>query len=163
MLVVSDNSPISNFFLIGRLDILQSLYGTIVMPVRVLQELEELKMHGIDTSVIKQLNWISVVKPAENEIFQKLNAELDYAEASAISLAMEINAEVLLIDERKGTKIAKRYNISTIGVLGILLLAKQHRLIESVQSLLDAMIEKAHLWIDEELYLLILKEAKEIL
>jgi predicted nucleic acid-binding protein len=61
MIVVSDTSPLSNLFTIGRLDLLQLLYGKIIIPGAVMNELLELENRGIDLSPIKAAQWIEIV------------------------------------------------------------------------------------------------------
>ena len=62
MIIVSDTSPVSNLFIIKRLDLLHKLYGTIVIPLAVYEELAALKLSGIDLSEIEMAEWSNLVR-----------------------------------------------------------------------------------------------------
>ena len=62
---------------------------------------------------------------------------VDIGEASSIALALEIPQATLVIDERKGRKIAKELNLKIIGTLKVLLKAKENGVISSVQEIID--------------------------
>ncbi len=81
------------------------------------------------------------------------------AEASA--LAVELNADRLLMDERLGRAAAMRVGLQVIGVLGILIAAKRNNLIQEVKPLLDALIEQVGFWIDARLYAEVLQAVGE--
>lgn len=73
--------------------------------------------------------WI-LVKEASNGLkVSELEAQLDSGEAESIVLALEVKASYLLMDEKKGRAIAKKEGIKIIGLLGILILARQNGLI----------------------------------
>jgi uncharacterized protein len=76
-------------------------------------------------------------------------------------LAKELNADLLIIDELKGRKQAKNLNINILGVLGFLVLAKQKGLVESVKEILDQLLKTSCMHIPNDLYQVILTQAKE--
>jgi predicted nucleic acid-binding protein len=76
--------------------------------------------------------------------------EIDLGEAEAITLATELNANLLIIDERIGFKIAISQNLTCTGTLGILSMAKKRGLIEKVKPLVDELQTKG-LWYSEKL------------
>ena len=86
-----------------------------------------------------------------------MSNELDIGEAEAIALAVEIQADQVLIDERRGRLVATRLNLRCIGILGILVEAKIQGLIAEVQPLLDALVNEAGFWVAEPLYNSILR------
>lgn len=78
-------------------------------------------------------SWLEV-KPVEltdDAVLQSLGA----GERAAITLALSIHADLILIDERKGTSIALRKGFEVTGTLGILRLAAQRRLIDLAETL----------------------------
>jgi len=66
---------------------------------------------------------------------QRLQSELDLGEAEAIVLAKEMTADLLLVDESDGRRVALREGVSIIGLLGVLVQAKRSELITSVREL----------------------------
>jgi predicted nucleic acid-binding protein len=160
MIIVSDTSPISNLAAIGQLELLQQLYGNVVIPTAVYQEI--LNSGDTDPAVlaIKSVNWIQTLNIKNTALFQTLQSNLDIGEAEAITLAVELNADRLIVDERRGRKEAIRLGLRVTGILGILLAAKQQGLVLRIQPLLDDLIANGF-WIREELYAELLQLAGE--
>lgn len=97
----------------------------------------------------------------DEEFVNSLRATLDFGEAEAIALAVELNADRLLIDERLGRVIAVRSGLQVTGVLGILVAAKRRNLIQDVKPMLDALTQQVGFWVDEQLYAEVLQAAGE--
>lgn len=135
MIVVSDTSPIIGLILINRLELLKDIYKQVFIPQAVYDELLVLETFGFDLSELTTSSWINVVKASNQNFIEELEKELDRGESEAISLAIELNAETLLIDEKRGRTIAERLGIEIIGLLGVLLEAKELSLISSVKPL----------------------------
>lgn len=83
---------------------------------------------------------------------------LDRGEAEAIALAIDLKADWILLDEREGRKVAKSLGLKVTGILGILLRAKQLGQLQSLQSVLDGLVNKAGFRIAPELLAKILAE-----
>ncbi|MBF2017609.1 MAG: DUF3368 domain-containing protein [Rivularia sp. T60_A2020_040] len=160
MIIVSDTSPISNLAAIGQLKLLQQLYGNVVIPKAVYQEI--LNSGDTDPAVlaIKSVNWIQTLNITNTALFQTLQSNLDIGEAEAITLAVELNADRLIVDERRGRKEAIKLGLRVTGILGILLAARQQGLVLRIQPLLDDLIANGF-WIREELYAELLQLAGE--
>lgn len=82
-------------------------------------------------------DWVAVIAPQDIALVQALEETLDAGEASAITLAKELNADLLLIDERKGRTVAQGLGINITGAIGALVRAKQQGLISSLKEKLD--------------------------
>jgi len=98
---------------------------------------------------------------ADRNLVASLQLELDDGEAEAIALAVELKADLILLDERKGRVIAARLGLRFIGLLGMLVEAKHRSLISAVRPIMNDLIGKAGFWIGQELYDYILQVAEE--
>lgn len=127
MIVVADTSPLNYLILIEQIDILPALFGQVVIPRAVCDELLNI---GAPEAVRRWMDqppgWLEVRTPSKFIEF----AGLDRGENDAILIAEEIRAERLIIDDRPGHREARKRGIETIGTLGLLELA-------SAASLLD--------------------------
>lgn len=162
MIIVSDTSPISNLLRIGQLSILKNLYSCVIIPQRVYQELRALTTFGIDLTLIESADWIKIQVVLDQALVSTLLSELDPGEAEAIVLAIELKADRLLIDERIGRNVAKRYGLNITGLLGVLVAAKQNSLIPEIKPLLNQLISQAKFRIHPDLYYQILQDADEL-
>lgn len=161
MIVVSNTSPIFYLSTIGQLDLLRQLYAKIVIPTTVYDEIIHVGNTDASARVVPTLSWIKTQPATNQELVNRLKAELDPGEAEAIALAIELNADRLLMDERLGRAAAMQLGLQVTGVLGILIAAKQNNLIHEVKPLLDALIEQVGFWIDARLYAEVLQAVGE--
>ena len=153
MIVVSNSSPLISLGAIGRLDLLHELFGEISIPLAVLQEVRSVE--------ISTESWIDPREVESPTLPQALESELDRGEAEAIALAIELKADLLLMDERRGRRLAARFGLKVLGVLGILVDSKRNGLIEKVEPVLIELQKKAGFRISPELYRRALQEAEE--
>lgn len=77
---------------------------------------------------------------------------MDEGEAEAIALAHELKADYLLIDERRGWKLAKSMGVQAIGLIGVLLNAKSLGVFPEVMPVIDALRNVAGFWISQDFY-----------
>lgn len=152
MIIVSDTSPISNLIKINRLSLLQKLYGDIVIPLVVYNEILALQSFNVRLDEFKTASWIRVQSPSDTTLVSSLLITLDKGESEAIALAKELQPELLLIDERAGAETARSLGIKAIGLLGVLIQAKQSGQIENVRMILDDLRSNAGFWIAPLLY-----------
>jgi len=152
VIIVSDTSPINNLAAINRLDLLRQLYNTVIIPEAVYRELTETEIPVAGATEVQTLDWIQTHQVTTRALVEVLQNELDRGEAEAIALAVELNADQVLIDERRGRMIAEQLNLPYVGILGILVEAKGQGLILEVKPLLDALINQAGFWVAEPLY-----------
>ena len=159
MVVISDTSVISNLLQIDHLHLLPTLFGQATIPPSVHRELTQ--MSGSHRFVMADFPWLEVKHLNDYDLATKLQALLDSGESEAIALAEEMNADVLLIDEAKGRKVAKDRGIPVTGLLGVLLAAKDQQHIPAITPLMDRLIQDANFRIGAALYHLIRTEAGE--
>lgn len=104
------------------------------------------------------LGWIKTQEVSNEPLAQLLKQTLDRGEAEAIALAIELKVDWTLLDEREGRKVAKSLGLNVTGILGILLRAKQLGELESLQPVIDNLINKAGFRIAPELLAQILTQ-----
>ncbi len=133
MIVVSDTSVISNLIQIEQLDLLKSLFGKVVITESVKTELHRMKGHQ---SAILKAEWISVKSILNTAKRDALLTDLDIGEAESIVLAIETQADFLLIDEYRGRQIALNEGLKITGLLGLLILGKSKGYLMEVKPLI---------------------------
>lgn len=140
---------------------LEAIYQTVIIPAVVASELAATSNPTI--SAILQLGWIQTQSLTTSQLADQLQQErgLDAGEANAIALALELQADDLLIDERLGRQEAARLGLPIIGILGILIVAKQRNLIPQVQPVMDALINQAGFRVSPQLYQRVLALSQE--
>ncbi|MEO6724873.1 MAG: DUF3368 domain-containing protein [Blastocatellia bacterium] len=120
MIIVSDTSPINYLVLIDEIELLPKLFEQVIIPPAVEKELR----HPAAPKAVKQ--WINS-PPAWLEIRDASALDptihLDAGETAAISLALEINADQILLDDKKAVKVAIARGLGVAGTLNVLELA----------------------------------------
>ena len=91
------------------------------------------------------------MSPRNNQLVSELKRELDVGEAEAIAVVIEGQGDILLVDERRGRCIARERGIKIIGLIGVLVRAKQAGLIDSVQAVVDELERTAGFRISKNL------------
>jgi hypothetical protein len=141
MIVVSDTSPLTALLTVGTADVLLKLFSEVIIPERVRDEL--LRGHS------ELPSWLRVATVANQAQAQHYAQTVDAGEAEAIELAKELHADQLLIDERKGRKLAVQEGVPVIGLLGVVLLARRRQIIPSARGLIDRLQEEAGMYLAE--------------
>lgn len=164
MIVVSDTSPITNLAAIAQLDLLRRLYASIIIPVAVYDEMVNVGKPVPGAIEVQTLSWVQTRTVADQQrviTIQNSVESIDLGEAEAIALALELNAHLLLMDERRGRIVATNYGLQVTGLLGVLVQAKHNNLIPSVKPLINQLIEQADFRVSDQLYAAILNMANE--
>lgn len=148
MIVIADTSPINYLVQIGEIGVLEKLYGRIIIPNSVFEELiADVAPIEVKNWITNKPNWLEI-KSVESEIDTDLEI-LDAGEAEAIQIAKEINADLLIIDEKLGRKIAKQHGLKIVGTIGVLALAKEKNLI-NIDNVIEK-LEKTNFYVSNEL------------
>jgi predicted nucleic acid-binding protein len=157
-LVVSDTSPLLNLALIERLDLIESQFSSVTVPRQVWDELADGE-EGLDAvRTLRDEAFLTVVEVDRSDLFTEIFHELDLGETAAICYAIEQDADLILLDERDGRRVARRHDLNVTGVIGILLRGANTGTVE-LQQELDALRE-AGFWISDDLYSKVLAEAE---
>lgn len=127
MLVVADSSPINILVRIGCVDVLPRLFQQVVIPTEVARELSRPRTPPpVKDFVANPPIWLTTREPTTMERI----ARLDPGEQAAISLARELHADFLLIDEQAGRRAATERKLPIVGTIGILERASDQGLVE---------------------------------
>ena len=163
MLAVSNTSPISNLAAIGRLELLKSQFPELWIPDAVAEELaahpDPVAQAIIQNAIRAQ--WIRIRAPQDSALFRLLLLQLHRGEAEAISLATDLNADFVLIDEQEGRQLASRTGLAVTGVLGVLLRAKRAGEIPAVKPEMELLRSKAHFFVSPQWEKKVLTAASE--
>ena len=125
-IVVSDSTCLIALERIGRLELLPAVFAQIWIPPAVAAEFGQ------------ALPWLQVRAPANAGAVAAYETVVDAGEAAAIALAVELRCEIIL-DDLQARRLAAREGVSCVGLLGVLLRAKQARRIKAVGPLIDAL------------------------
>ncbi len=125
-IIISDTSCLIVLSKINALDILHKLFGEVWITEEVRNEFGD---HLPNWFVIKK------AKSIQTENILKLN--LDIGEASSMALCLEQENALLIIDERKGRKIAQELGLQIIGTIGIILLAEKAGIITHLKDIIE--------------------------
>jgi len=123
-IVIADTSCFILLTNIGELTLLKSLFGNIVTTSVIAFEFGEQLPEWVEIIEVKDINLQSTI-------------EIDAGEVSAIILGLEHPHSLLIIDDNKGRKVAKRLGLNITGSLGIFLKAKGAGIIPSVRSIIQ--------------------------
>jgi predicted nucleic acid-binding protein len=146
--VVLNNTPLVAFWVLGRFDLLRDLFGEVLIPAAV--EAEFLAVEETQRrKALEQALWIKTAALSHPRRALAY-AELDLGEAEVLALAEERDARLVIIDERKGRRYAERMGLPRTGTLGVLLLAKEAGLINSVAAWI-AKLQEAGLFLSPAL------------
>lgn len=162
MIVISDTTPIISLIKIESLDILEKMYKKIIIPKAVYDELIINIDYQSEIDIIQKCMYLETKMVEENlsVLLLQKQLKLDLGESEAIVLANSINADLIIIDDRKARRIAKEIGLNVTGTLGILVEAKQRGLIKELKPLLDKLI-KNEIRISKKLYQDILELVNE--
>jgi predicted nucleic acid-binding protein len=140
MIIVSDTTPLIGLASIGRLNILQELFGEIYIPQAVYDEtVTHGRAQGSAKHDVDNASWIHVERVRDRLAVNILLDEMDLGEVETIVLAGEMGADWVLMDEKKGRRKLSQLNIPKIGTIGVLLKAKQIGIIPNLKHEIEGL------------------------
>lgn len=159
MIVVSDTTPLISLLKINRTDLLEKLFGDVLIPQAVFDERFQL-----EADQIRQKKFI-VVKPVNNPesvSILKRATGLDQGESEAIVLTDELKADLLLMDEAKGRNVSAQMGLRIMGTIGILMAAyEEHELTsDEARECVDG-LQRAGRHIGQRHYQMLLSKLKD--
>ena len=153
--IVSNASPLISLIQLNKLEILKRMYLNILISEEVYKEISHKEQRECLQKEIRKA-WIKKIKVPKLNVLH----DLGIGEASSISLALQYDKSLLIIDDLEARSFAKSIGLEVIGTVGVLLFAKEKKIIDNLKNLLDKLQIK-NLWLSNELYKKILNLAGE--
>lgn len=136
MVVVADTSPLIYLSRVGALGLLHTLFGEVVVPRVVWTEVVEQRTAAPGLDALRIANWLRVV----DQELPVLDLGLDAGETAAILLAESLQADLLLIDERLGRRVAESRGLIVRGTLGVLVQARRTGALPALRPVLERLV-----------------------
>ncbi len=161
MIVVSNTSPITNLAAIGQLHLLNDLYSKLHIPEAVWNELNANGIPWPGRVEVASAPWVHRHFVRSLVRVETSRKNLDAGELESIALASELQADLIILDEKEARHVARSMGLSVIGVVGVLLDAKTQGYITTVQPYLDTLRAQAGFFMSAALYDLALQRSGE--
>lgn len=158
-LIISNTTPIINFAEIGRLGLLGELFGNVVVPRAVVDEL--LAKRGLFPLAATAATSLDVFSPQDRLLVRGFQSVIHAGEAECLALAMENPGSLLILDDLQARAIAAANGLPFTGTMGLLVEAKARGLVDAVAPLIEELRARARFWISADLESKILKDADE--
>ena len=163
-IVISDASPLVHLSAIRRFELLKQLYPVLLIPPAVWAEVTVAgkgRAGATELTAAVQAQEIRVVAPAPATLARAELRGLDPGEAEALALALDSEAEVVLLDELRGRAVARSLGLRAVGTLGVLIEAKRRGFVPSFRDELERVRRLSQLQLTPELERLALHLAGE--
>lgn len=157
--VIVNTSPLLYLHQVGYLKLLQNLYGMIIVPNAVVQELEVGARQGVNVPKINTLDWISIQSVQSISLIPTF-IDLGKGEAEVIALGLENSASLLILDDQLGRRIANLYQLKSTGTLGVLVKAKQLGYLSAVKPIIQ-ILRYQGMWLTDKIVNDVLRLAGE--
>lgn len=139
-IIVSDTSCLSYLIQTSHLNLLKVIYGEIIIPQAVSEEVLKLETKGHNLSEFKSADWIKIYSADNLSNVKEYQHLLDKGELQAIIIAIDLSADLIIIDEKLGRIVATKIGFDITGLVGILIVARNKNLIPSIKEVLDKVI-----------------------
>ena len=161
-LIISNTTPLINFAEIGRMDVLEALFGTITIPPAVAAELTAKAALFPAAAQVPAQAGIRLMPPADRLLVSGFAGMVHAGEAECLALAMEHPGSFLLLDDLAARELASSNQLLFTGTLGCLLQARRQGILPAIQPLLEELRHKARFWISDALAARVLRDAGEV-
>lgn len=160
MIIVSDSGPLISLAKISEFHILKYIFERVIIPDSVYAEVvEEGKGRPGEKETKKALGkWVEKIKVSDRTAVQVLLSELKKGEAESIVLAKELNADLILLDDKTARDMAEASGLMVKGTVGIILMANEMGIIKNFRTVVNRLRDKGF-YLKEDIYQRILKKA----
>ena len=159
--VIVNATPLIALCHVNQLSLLRMLYGKIEIPQAVYDEISAKEDSVCGKEIECSLEWIAIQEVKEDSRKQLFKAQLHAGEVEVMLLALEQNADVVVIDDKSAKNYAKKLGLPVTGTLGVLIKAKQCGYIDKLKPILETLIQK-NIYISPQIKELCLRQVGEI-
>ena len=138
--VICNTSPLQYLYQVDLLHLLPILFGSAQAPPAVAAELAEGRKRGLRLPKLAELSWMTV-RPVRDRTLLPLVTSLGNGEKEVLALGLETPDHLLMLDDRNARRHAKAAGLEIVGTLGILVLARERGIIDTVRPILDRLRE----------------------
>ena len=150
MVVISNSSPVIHLAKINKLNLLEKLYTKVIVPEKVYLECTETTQYHQEIQLISNSTWMTTLHIKDIRLFNLLYTEIDAGEAESLVLALEKDADLVLLDDMEARIKARSLGLNVTGTLGVLLKANNQGLITSLYEEINK-LEQTGFWISSDL------------
>jgi len=143
--VVSNTTPLSTYLRAEREELLRDLFGVVLIPQGVADELDQGKRWFGEWR--ERVPWVQIRSIQPSPLLDLLSSELDRGESEAISLAVECKADILLMDEAAGRQKSRELKLEILGSIGVAMVAGRRGLLSDVFPTIVHLRDRGWLWI----------------
>jgi uncharacterized protein len=134
--VIADTSPIQYLHQTNLLDLLPTLYGRILIPQAVVEELSQGRKQGVVLPDPELISWIEIHQVSTSQLISMV-PNLGLGEREVISLAISLSNSLVILDDALARNYSRQMNVPMTGTLGVLLKAKQSGYISKIFPIIE--------------------------
>ena len=139
MQVVSNSTILITLSRIGHLWLLEKLFNELIIPHAVYDDVVIKGAGKPGSHDVAEAKWIKVFDVKDTDALDELISMIHQGEAEAIELALEIGAELIILDDDSARRTATMKGLNVVGTLAVLRRAKEKALIPALKPILDAL------------------------
>jgi len=160
MSIIVNSTPLISLAIIDQLDLLPKIFKDVIVPNAVYNEVLVDGKDKLGHARLSTANWIRRVDILNAELKRSIMLQLDEGEAEVMTVSKDKNIPLVCIDEFAGRRYAALLGLDVIGTLGVLLIAKQMKLVPAIKPLCDNLISSGR-YISRSLYDEVINKAHE--
>jgi predicted nucleic acid-binding protein len=158
-LVIADSGPIFSLALIDKFDLLNSLFDSVKISQAVWDEISRDETKPFHNKIKEYFG----TKVESIKGFNDLTFVMDYGESESVILYKELQADFLLIDDKKARRIAENMDIICVGTLGLLSIAKDKGLVLELKPLFETLLKNHRFYSPEILNAILINKGESII
>ena len=144
-MAIINTSPLLYLHQVNHLEILHNLYGNVITPEAVIQEISVGQTQGINVPDVSKINWIRVVAIEARHLVPAI-IDLGLGEAEVLALGLQYPESLLVFDDQLARRMARLYHLKHTGTLGVLVKAKKQGHISEIFPIINR-LKQCGMWL----------------